>query len=176
VAQAIAPESKIVYVDSDPLVIAHARALLTSSRQGACEYVEADLRDPETILKHAAQTLDYARPVAVLLVAVLHFCNQQDDPQKAVAALASAMAPGSFVAISHPPATGWETDVEPRRRPTLREQGRQQAMKRQPGTTPLVVSVRPGLPRRKARLPNGTEACSRLLTRRQRLGASASVR
>ena len=101
VAQAIAPESKIVYVDNDRLVMAHARALLTSSREGCCEYLEADLRDPETILKDAAQTLDYAQPVAVLLVAVLHFLTQQDDPQNVVASLAGALAPGSFVAISH---------------------------------------------------------------------------
>ena len=101
VAQAIAPESKIVYVDNDRLVITHARALLTSSGEGCCEYLEADLRDPETILKHAAQTLDFAQPVAVLLVAVLHFLTQQDHPQNVVASLAGALAPGSFVAISH---------------------------------------------------------------------------
>ncbi len=67
VAQAIAPESKIVYVDSDPLVLAHARALLTSSREGVREYLDADLRDPEAIVKDAAQTLDFTRPAAVIL-------------------------------------------------------------------------------------------------------------
>jgi SAM-dependent methyltransferase len=102
VAQAIAPESRIVYVDNDPLVLAHARALLTSMPQGGCDYVDADLRDPETILKEAARTLDFTQPTAVILVAVLHFLTDADDPAGVVAALAAALAPGgSFVAISH---------------------------------------------------------------------------
>jgi hypothetical protein len=101
VAQAIAPESKIVYVDNDPLVLAHARALLTSLPQGECDYVDADLRDPETIIKEAARTLDLSRPAAVLLVAVAHFLTDADDPAGIVAALASTLAPGSFVALSH---------------------------------------------------------------------------
>jgi hypothetical protein len=75
VAQAITPESRIVYVDSDPLVLSHARALLTSSREGACEYVEADLRDPETIVREAARTLDFTQPAALILAAVLHFLS-----------------------------------------------------------------------------------------------------
>src|SRR5579864_4523718 len=73
VAQAIAPESKIVYVDNDSLVLAHARALLTSGPEGCCEVVDADLRDPETIVKEAVRTLDFTQPAAVLLVAILHF-------------------------------------------------------------------------------------------------------
>jgi hypothetical protein len=101
VAQAIAPESKIVYVDNDPLVLAHARALLTSMPQGDCDYVDADLRNPETILTEAARTLDLTRPAAVILVAVLHFVPDAGDPQGIVATLAGALAPGSFVAISH---------------------------------------------------------------------------
>jgi SAM-dependent methyltransferase len=101
VAQAIAPESRVVYVDNDPLVLAHARALLTSSREGVCEVVDGDLRDPETIVKDAAQTLDFTRPVAVLLVAVAHFLDDADDPARVVATLASLLAPGSCVAISH---------------------------------------------------------------------------
>jgi S-adenosyl methyltransferase len=101
VAQAIAPESKIVYVDNDSLVLAHARALLTSRPGGCCDYVDADLRDPGTILKEAARTLDFTQPAAVLLVAILHFLTDADDPAGPVAALASALAPGSFVAISH---------------------------------------------------------------------------
>jgi hypothetical protein len=79
VAQAIAPESKIVYVDNDPLVLAHARALLTSDT-GICEHVDADLRDPGKILAEAARTLDFTQPVAVLLVAVLHFLTDADHP------------------------------------------------------------------------------------------------
>jgi hypothetical protein len=101
VAQAIAPQSRIAYVDNDPMVLAHARALLTSTREGACEYLDGDVRDPETILKAAAQTLDFAQPTAVILAAVLHFLADADDPAGVVATLAGALAPGSFVAISH---------------------------------------------------------------------------
>jgi hypothetical protein len=101
VAQAIAPECRIVYADNDPLVLAHARALLTSLPQGACDYVDADLRDPRTILKEAARTLDFTQPAAVMLVAVLHFLTDSSDPAGIVAALAGALAPGSFLAISH---------------------------------------------------------------------------
>ena len=101
VAQAIAPESKIVYVDNDPLVLAHARALLTSRPPGACDYLDADLREPGKILAAAAQILDFTQPAAVILVAVLHFVPDADDPPGIVTALAEALAPGSFVAISH---------------------------------------------------------------------------
>jgi len=101
VAQAIAPGSRIVYVDNDPLVLVHARALLTSAPQGSCDYVEADLRDTAAELAGAAQTLDFTRPVAVLLLAVLHFLAGADDPAAIVAALARRLAPGSFVVISH---------------------------------------------------------------------------
>jgi hypothetical protein len=101
VAQAIIPESRIVYVDSDALVMAHARALFTSLPQGVCDYLDGDLRDPEAIVKGAARTLDFTRPAAVLLVAVLHFLADADDPAGVVQILAGALAPGSFVAISH---------------------------------------------------------------------------
>jgi SAM-dependent methyltransferase len=102
IAQRIDPRSRVVYVDSDPIVVAHARALLTtSSPAGACGHVQADLRDTEHILGHAARTLDFAQPVAVLLLAVLHFVPDADDPAGIVAALVRALAPGSCVAISH---------------------------------------------------------------------------
>jgi SAM-dependent methyltransferase len=101
VAQAIAPDSKIVYVDNDPLVMVHARALLTGKTGGTCDHVDGDLRDPESIMREAAKTLDFARPAAVILVAVLHFLADADDPAGVVAALADVLAPGSFVAISH---------------------------------------------------------------------------
>jgi len=101
VAQAIASESRVVYVDNDPLVLAHARALLTSAPGGACDYIDADLRDPDVILRQAAETLDFAQPAAVLLVAVLPFLSDADDPAGIVASLATALAPGSFLAISH---------------------------------------------------------------------------
>ena len=73
VAQRAAPESRIVYVDYDPVVLSHARALLTSSPEGRTDYLQADLRDTDTILKGAARTLDLTRPVAILLIAVVHF-------------------------------------------------------------------------------------------------------
>jgi hypothetical protein len=101
VAQGIAPESKIVYVDNDRLVLAHARALMTSRPEGVCEVVDADLRDPETIMKEAARTLDFTQPAAIIFAAVLHFLHDADDPAGIVATLASFLSPGSFVAISH---------------------------------------------------------------------------
>ena len=101
VAQDIAPQCRIVYVDSDPLVLVHARALLTSGPQGSCDYVEADLRDTPAVLAGAARTLDFTRPVAVLLLAVLHFLADADDLAGVVAALARPLAPGGFVVISH---------------------------------------------------------------------------
>jgi S-adenosyl methyltransferase len=102
VAQAIAPQCRVVYVDNDPVVLAHARALMTSSHEGCCEVVDADLRDPETIVREAARTLDFTQPAAVILAAVLHFLTPADDPAGVVAGLAAALAPaGSFVAISH---------------------------------------------------------------------------
>jgi hypothetical protein len=101
VAQAAAPQCRVVYADNDPLVLVHARALLTSGPRGSCDYVEADLRETSAVLAGAAQTLDFTRPVAVLLLAVLHFLASTDDPAAVVAALARPLAPGSFVVISH---------------------------------------------------------------------------
>ncbi len=101
IAQQTAPESRIVYCDNDPLVLVHARALLTSTPEGACGYVDADARDTSAILRETARTLDLARPVAVLLLAVLHLIPDHDDPAAIVATLAGALAPGSYVAISH---------------------------------------------------------------------------
>jgi hypothetical protein len=101
VAQAVAPDSRIVYVDNDPLVLAHARALLTSTREGSCDYLDADLRDTSAVLAGASWTLDFGQPTAVLLLAVLHFIPDADDPAGIVATLARQLAPGSFVVISH---------------------------------------------------------------------------
>jgi SAM-dependent methyltransferase len=101
IAQGTAPTCRVVYVDNDPLVLVHARALLTSTRRGSCDYLEADLRDTAAILAGAARTLDFTRPVAVLLLAVLHFIGDADDPAGIVAALASKLAPGSYLVISH---------------------------------------------------------------------------
>ena len=101
VAQAVAPESRVVYVDYDPIVLAHARALLTSSEAGATEYIDADLRDTPAILSQAAQLLDFTRPVAVTLLAVLHAIPDADDPHAIVARLMDAVPSGSYLAISH---------------------------------------------------------------------------
>jgi S-adenosyl methyltransferase len=101
VAQRAAPDSKIVYVDNDRLVLTHARALLTSTSPGSCDYIEADLREPETIVAQASETLDFTQSAAILLLAVLHFIPGTTTPAQIVAELASALAPGSYVAISH---------------------------------------------------------------------------
>jgi hypothetical protein len=101
VAQAIAPESHIVYVDNDPIVLAHARALLTSSPAGATGYLDADARDTGRILSAAEELLDFRQPVAVLLLAILQLIPDQDDPSRLVAKLMAAVPPGSFLVITH---------------------------------------------------------------------------
>jgi hypothetical protein len=103
VAQAIAPESRIVYVDNDPLVLVHARALLTSSAEGATAYVDADLREPEKILNDPdlRRTLDFSQPVALMLIATLHFIPEEDDPYAIVRRLVDALPAGSYLVISH---------------------------------------------------------------------------
>jgi hypothetical protein len=103
IAQTIAPESRIVYVDNDPLVLVHARALLTSSTAGATAYVDADLREPEKILNDAdlRGTLDLSRPVALMLIATLHFIPEEDEPYAIVRRLVDALPAGSYLAISH---------------------------------------------------------------------------
>jgi SAM-dependent methyltransferase len=101
VAQAIAPACRIVYVDNDPMVLAHLRALMSGSRSGALHVLDADLRDPSALVAGAAATLDFSTPVAVLLLAIVHLIPDGDDPAKIVQALASQLAPGSYLAISH---------------------------------------------------------------------------
>jgi hypothetical protein len=101
VAQSIAPESRIVYVDHDPIVLTHARALLSSVPEGVTDYIEADLREPGEILAEAAQTLDFRRPVAIMLIAILHLILDRDDPYDLVSQLVNATVPGSYVVISH---------------------------------------------------------------------------
>jgi S-adenosyl methyltransferase len=101
VAQRLAPDSRIVYADNDPVVFAHARALLNSNPQGKTAYLDADLRDPAKILAQAAETLDFSQPVAVLLIAVLHFVQDSDDPYRIVATLMDAVPSGSYLAILH---------------------------------------------------------------------------
>jgi SAM-dependent methyltransferase len=102
VAQSVAPEARVVYADNDPIVLAHARALLTSSPEGVTAYVDADLRDTERVLREARKTLDLDQPVAVMLIAILHHIPDADDPQAIVARLVDAVAPGSYLVLSHP--------------------------------------------------------------------------
>jgi len=116
VAQAVAPESKVVYVDNDPIVLAHARALLTSSPQGETGYLDADIKDPDGIVAGAAELIDFTRPVAVMLVAVLHMLRDEEAPKAVVDRFMAAVPPGSFLVISH-----LASDVQ---RDTMAEMGR----------------------------------------------------
>jgi hypothetical protein len=101
VAQSVRPEARVVYVDNDPIVLAHARALLTSVA-GPTMFIDADLRDVGTILSRAAQTLDFSQPVAVMQIAVLHLIPDEDDPWGIVASFMDAVPSGSYLVVSHP--------------------------------------------------------------------------
>ncbi len=100
VAQAVAPSARIVYVDNDPIVLAHARALLTSAPDGATEYVDADIRSTEVILREAARTLDFSKPVAIMTLMVLQYIPDADDPHGIVARLLAAVPSGSYLVLS----------------------------------------------------------------------------
>ena len=100
VAQEIAPESKIVYVDNDPIVLAHARALLTSTPEGACAYIDADLRNTDKVLDQAAGTLDFSKPVAVMVLCTMQYVPDADDPHAIIARLVNAVPSGSFLTMS----------------------------------------------------------------------------
>ena len=97
VAQRLAPESRIVYVDNDPLVLAHARILLTSSPEGATHYIDADLHDPAAILAEAARTLDLDQPVALLLIGVLGHVEDDDEARSVVRRLMDGLPSGSYL-------------------------------------------------------------------------------
>jgi O-methyltransferase involved in polyketide biosynthesis len=100
VAQAIAPDARIVYVDNDPIVLAHARALLTSTPEGATAYIEADARDTGKVLQAAAGTLDFSQPVAVLALCVMQFVPDSDGPHQIISRLLDAVPPGSYLTMS----------------------------------------------------------------------------
>lgn len=102
VAQGTAPAARVVYVDNDPMVLTHARALLTSTPQGATSYLDADLREPDKILALAADLLDFSQPVALLLIGILQLIPDADEPHAIVDRLVGALAPGSWVAVYHP--------------------------------------------------------------------------
>jgi S-adenosyl methyltransferase len=100
VAQSAAPQCRVVYVDYDPVVLTHARALLTSAPEGATDYIDADLRDPSKIIQEAARTLDFSQPVAVMLIAIMHLIVDADDPYGIVGRLMAAVPAGSYLALS----------------------------------------------------------------------------
>jgi SAM-dependent methyltransferase len=103
VAQAIDPECSVAYVDNDPMVLAHSRALMAAAGRGRTSVIQGDLRDPAAILSHpeVRAAVDLARPVALLLVAVLHFLGDEDKPEEIIATLRDALAPGSVLVLSH---------------------------------------------------------------------------
>lgn len=108
VAQEVAPESRIVCADYDPVVLAHAQSLMKSTPQGAAAFIQGDFRDPDPIVEQARQTLDFDQPIAVMLIALLHFFREEDDPYGLVARIMDAMPSGSCLAMSHMTA-----DLEP---------------------------------------------------------------
>jgi S-adenosyl methyltransferase len=141
VAQAEAPDSRVVYVDNDPVVLAHARALLTGSSEGATGYIDADLRDADAIVEQAAQTLDFSRPIAVMLIAVLHMISEDDRPHEIVAKLMETVPSGSYLALSHV-----ASDIEPEQQAeAARRYNRMAHDKQNHRTHPEVVRFFSGL-------------------------------
>jgi len=116
VAQRAAPYSRIVYVDNDPIVLNHAQALLTSTPEGACAYIDADIRDTAKIVKDAANVLDFSQPVAVCLIMILQFVPDDDDPWQIARALMDSVPSGSYLAVAHP-----ASDVDQEVGPALRQ-------------------------------------------------------
>jgi hypothetical protein len=116
VAQRAAPGSRIVYVDNDPIVLSHAKALLTSTPEGACAYIDADIRNAGRILREAAGTLDFSRPVAACLIMILQFVPDEDDPWAITRTLMDAAPSGSYLVIAHP-----ASDVDQEVAPALRQ-------------------------------------------------------
>jgi S-adenosyl methyltransferase len=104
VAQATAPECRIVYVDNDPLVLVHARALLTSTPKGVTAYLDADVRDPDRILREAAHTLDFHQSIALMLLGIINYIVDDAEAHAVVKRLLDALPSGSYLAISHPTA------------------------------------------------------------------------
>jgi S-adenosyl methyltransferase len=116
VAQSVAADSRVVYVDNDPIVLVHARALLASSPQGSTQYVEGDVRDSGPILKAAAATLDFSQPVALMLLGIMHLIQDSEEPYRIVADLMHALPSGSYLALSHPAIDISATQAEAQRR------------------------------------------------------------
>jgi hypothetical protein len=100
----VARTARVVYVDNDPIVLTHSRALLSGHAEGATDYIEADLRQPEEVLTAARRTLDFDQPIAVMLLGILHLIQDDEDPWGIVARIMAAVPSGSYLAISHPAA------------------------------------------------------------------------
>lgn len=100
IAQRVAPECRIVYVDNDPLVLMHAKALLTSTAEGACGYIDADVRNPGKILQEAARTLDFSQPIALMLMGIMGLVSDYDEARSIVNQLVEALPPGSYLALN----------------------------------------------------------------------------
>ena len=101
IVQGIVPSARIAYADNDPIVLRHAEALLTSSPEGSTDYIEADVRQPGTILEHARTVLDFTRPVALSMIALMHFITDDEDPYGLTRTLLDALPPGSYFMFSH---------------------------------------------------------------------------
>ncbi|MEW2402032.1 SAM-dependent methyltransferase [Streptomyces sp. NPDC046862] len=102
IAQQVAPESRIVYVDNDPVVLLHARTLLTGTHEGVTDYIDADVHDPDSVLEQAARTLDFTRPVAVMMLGVLNFVLDTGKARDIVRRTMAAVPSGSFLVLTHP--------------------------------------------------------------------------
>jgi hypothetical protein len=100
VAQRTAPQSRIVYVDNDPLVLVHARALLTSTPEGVTDYIDADVRDPDAILRSAAETLDFTQPVGLMMLGIMGQISDDENPGEIISRLLAPLPPGSYLALS----------------------------------------------------------------------------
>jgi O-methyltransferase involved in polyketide biosynthesis len=167
IAQAVAPESRIVYIDNDPIILVHARALLTSTPQGATDYVQADLREPGMILQEAARTLDFTRPVGLMLLGILNFITDTEEAHAIVDRLLDALPSGSHLVISHPTA---EVDGDAIKR-TMR-------LWNDSGAAPIVARTRQQLIRffdGQELLEPGVVSCSLWRPDRAELGVPAEV-
>ena len=135
VAQAAAPDARIVYVDNDPIVLSHVRALLAGGPAGSIQYIDGDVRDLASIVSAAGRTLDLTRPTAVLLLGILHLIQDSEAPYELVSGLMDAMPSGSYLAISHP-----ASDIHP---------GQAEAQRRynERVSTPQTLRTRAGVSR-----------------------------
>jgi S-adenosyl methyltransferase len=130
IVQGIIPSARVVYVDNDPIVLRHAEALLVSSPEGATGYIDADVREPSVILERARAVLDFGRPVALSLVALMHFVLDEDDPYGIVRTLVGALHPGSCLIMVHGSMDGNEeqdAEIESTYRSSIRSQARTRA-------------------------------------------------